>query len=86
MTGADFATLVESGLLRDVEEIVVGAFLDAHPQASRAEAYRWLRYEDPDPVERLQEGVRRLLSEGARFDPDAVDKACAKASAKGLLN
>ena len=86
MARADFAALVASGLLKDVEEIVVGAYLDAHPAASRPEAYRWLRYEDPEPVARLAEGVRRLRQEGARFDPDAVDKACAKASAEGLLS
>ena len=86
MARADFDVLVESGLLTDVEEIVVGAYVSAHPGGSRPEAYRWLRYEDPDPVARLADGVSRLLALGTRFDPDAVDKACAKASAKGLLN
>jgi len=86
MAGADFHSLVESGLLTDVEEIVVGAYVSAHPGATRPDAYRWLRYEDPDPVTRLADGVNRLLEEGVRFDPHAVDKAWAKASAKGLLN
>jgi hypothetical protein len=73
-------------LLKDVEEIVVRAYLDVHPGASRPDAYRWLRYEDPDPVARLVEGVGRLSGMGARFDAEAVDKACAKARALGLLN
>ena len=86
MARADFDVLVASGLLRDVEEIVVGAYLVAHPGATRPEAYRWLRYEDPEPVARLTDGAGRLRKEGARFDSDAVDKACAKASAEGVLN
>jgi len=53
---------------------------------SRPAAYRWLRYEDPAPVERLAEGVRRLRKRGAKFDARAVDKACAKASKAGDLN
>jgi hypothetical protein len=77
---------VDTGLLKDVEEIVVEAYLAQHPGASRPEAYRWLRYEDPEPVARLVEGVRRLRKKGAPFDAEAVDKACAKASKSGLLN
>jgi hypothetical protein len=86
MEKADFSVLVETGLLRDVEEIVVGAYLARHPDASRPDAYRWLRYEDPDPVARLVEGVRRLRKKSAPFAADAVDKACAKASKSGILN
>ena len=80
MAGQDFDTLVESGLLKAVEEVVVEAYLGIHPGAPRPEAYRWLRYEDPDPVARLAEGVRKLRESGATFDAAAVDKACAKAS------
>ena len=86
MERADFSVLVESGLLKDVEEIVVQAYLALHADASRPDAYRWLRYEDPKPVAQLAAGVRRLRKKGAHFDPDAVDKACAKASETGLLN
>ncbi|HKW60679.1 MAG TPA: hypothetical protein VJR46_13085 [Candidatus Dormibacteraeota bacterium] len=86
MAAADFDELLATGLLKDVEEIVVGAYLAAHRGASRPEAYRWLRYEDPEPVARLADGVRRLREGGVRFEGDAVDKACAKASAEGLLN
>jgi hypothetical protein len=86
MERADFAVLVESGVLKDVEEIVVAGYLSLHPGASRPEAYHWLRYEDAEPVRRLAEGVRKLRKEGARFDAEAVDKACAKARRRGLLN
>lgn len=86
MATQDFSRLVDAGLLRDVEEIVVEAYLDSSPGASRAAAYRWLRYEDPDPIARLSEGVRRLGKEGARFDAEAVDKACMEASKLGYSN
>ena len=86
MSGQDFAALSESGLLKDVEEIVVGAYRSIRPQASLPAAYRWLRYEDPEPVARLADGVRRLRKSGARFEVRAVDKACAKAAELGFLN
>ena len=82
----EFASLVDAGLLRDVEEITVRAYLAAHHGAARPDAYRWLHYEDPDPVARLAEGVRRLRREGATFDAEAVDKACAEASKLGYSN
>jgi hypothetical protein len=86
MAGQDFATLVEAGLLRDVEQITVEAYLAANPGASRPDAYHWLRYEDPDPIARLADGVRKLGGEGAAFDAKAVEKACAKASKRGYSN
>ena len=86
MAAQDFDRLVEIGLLRDVEQIVVDAYLGVHPGATRPQAYHWLRYEDPDPVARLADGVRKLLRRGATFDADAVDKACARASITGDLN
>ena len=86
MAGQPFSTVVDSGLLRDVEEIVVAAYLTEHPGTSRPDAYRWLRYEDPAPVERLVEGARKLAGRSAQFSEVAVDKACAKASKLGYLN
>ena len=86
MAGQDFTAMVESGLLRDVEQITVQAYLASHPDASPPDAYRWLHYEDPDPIARLAEGVRRLRREGEKFDAEAVDKACAKASKLGYSN
>ena len=80
----------DPGLLEEVEGIV----LDSHRRHyesqgkrwSRPIAYRWLHYEDPMPVERLAEGVERLVGEGATFDAAAVDKTCAKASGRGFSN
>ena len=86
----DFNMLVESGLLAEVEKIVVEAhrelYLAQGREWSRPIAYRWLRYEDPVPVTRLAEGVRKLRRRGGRFDAEAVEKACAKGSQKGFLN
>jgi hypothetical protein len=84
MADQDFDGLVASGLLKDVENIVVGAYVASHPQASLPDAYHWLHYEDPDPIARLAEGVRRLREEGAKVDAEAVDKACAEASKRGF--
>ena len=89
MASQDFADLVRSGLLPQVEQIV----LEAHRGLSAAEwrpwsrpiAYHWLRYEDPMPVDRLREGVKRLRRRGASFSVDAVDKACADALKTGFL-
>lgn len=86
MAGEEFGRLVSSGLLKDAEELVVAAYRGAHSGASRPQAYRWLRYEDPMPVERLRDGVARLMVERARFDAGAVDKACAKARKMGYSN
>jgi hypothetical protein len=86
MAGQDFASLVDAGLLRDVEQLTVQAYLAGHPGASRPDAYRWLRYEDPDPIARLADGVRKLRRDGAKFDSEAVDKACAEALKLGYSN
>jgi hypothetical protein len=86
----DFSTLVEMGLLAAVEQVVVDGHRRLHARLgrewSRSAAYRWLRYEDPDPVARLSEGVRRLRGRGVKFDSEAVEKACVKASQIGFLN
>jgi hypothetical protein len=77
-------------LLEQVERIVLDAhrrLYETHGRTwSRPVAYRWLRYEDPMPVQRLAEGVERLVGEGATFDSAAVDKACAEAVARGFSN
>jgi hypothetical protein len=85
----DFQLLVESGLLSQVEQIVVDGHRALHESKGLAWsppiAFRWLRYEDPDPVARLAEGTKKLRRRGVEFDADAVDKACARASRKGFL-
>ena len=90
MARQDFQLLVESGLLSQVEQIVVDGHRTLHESKGLAWsspiAYRWLRYEDPEPVARLAEGTKRLRRRGVQFDADAVDKACAEASGKGFLN
>lgn len=86
MARQDFGVLVSAGLLTDVEEIVVAAYLASHRGASRPAAYRWMHYEDPEPVARLEEAVRRLRKSRARFHAGAVDKACAEAAKLGYPN
>jgi hypothetical protein len=85
----DFDVLVKSGLLGQVEKIVVAAhrelYLAQGREWSRPVAYRWLRYEDPMPVTRLAEGAKKLRRRGGKFDSEAVEKACAKASQEGFL-
>ena len=92
MAQQDFQTLMagEASLLHQVEAIVV----DGHRRLcsergkewSRPVAYRWLRYEDPMPVSRLQEGARKLKRLGVSFDADAVEKACSEAVPHGFSN
>jgi hypothetical protein len=89
MDRQQFDGLIESGLLRRVEKIVVDShrrlYLAQGREWSRPVAYRWLRYENPEPVTRLAEGVRKLRRRGAEFDSDAVDKACVEGSKSGFL-
>jgi hypothetical protein len=88
MAGQEFQILVESGILRQVEEIVVvshrNLYLKQGKKWSPPVAYRWLRYEDPVPVERLREGAKRLIDLGGQFNREAVEKACAEASNRGF--
>ena len=90
MASREFAELSRGSLLREVEEIVVEAHRGLYARQrrpwSRPAAYHWLRYEDPAPVAGLADGVRRLRRRGAKFDAEAVDKACAKGSQEGFLN
>jgi hypothetical protein len=86
----DFAELVESGLIQQVERIVVDGHRRLYEKEGRAwsrpAAYRWLRYEDPAPVGRLAEGVRELRKRGVTFEAEPVEKACTTASQEGFLN
>jgi hypothetical protein len=92
MKGQDFSDIAagDPSLLDQVEAIVVEAHRRLYEKEGRAwsrpVAYRWLRYEDPMPVERLLEGVEKLELEGATFDRGAVEKACAEGVAGGFSN
>jgi hypothetical protein len=66
-------------LLRAVEALVVDMHHRWSESSGRSDwsepkAYQWLHYEDPDPVARLADGVRRLKSEIAP-QPSMVDSA-----------
>jgi hypothetical protein len=91
MARQDFATVAagERSLLRMVEGVVVESHRRLYEAQgrhwSRPIAYHWLRYEDPLPVDRLHDGVKKLRRRGATFDAEAVEKACTKARKKGFL-
>jgi hypothetical protein len=80
----------EPSLLRQVEEIVIESHrrmyeAQGHPDPwSKPVAYRWLRFEDPDPVVRLQEGLTELRRRAAGIDPDAVEKVSQEAIKGGF--
>jgi hypothetical protein len=88
MQDFDAISAGEPSLLRQVEEIVI----DSHRRLyetqgrvwSKPTAYRWLRFEDPMPVARLREGVKKLRRRAASFNPDAVEKACKSAVKTGF--
>jgi hypothetical protein len=67
MAGQPFDRLLfgDRPLLREVETVVVDAHRRWYTSRggtdwSEPKAYHWLHYEDPDPVARLADGVRRL--------------------------
>ena len=92
MSQQDFAAIAsgDPSLLLQVELIVV----DGHRRMYAARrkpwsepiAYHWLRYEDPMPVTQLAQGVKELMRRRIKFDPEAVDKACAEARKMGFPN
>jgi hypothetical protein len=90
MSRQDFATISagEPSLLRQVEEVVIESHRRLYQAArrpwSKPIAYRWLRFEDAMPVERLREGVEKLRRRAASIDPDAVDKVCKEAVKHGF--
>jgi hypothetical protein len=90
MAGQDFATISagEPSLLRQVEELIVESHRRLYEREgrawSKAIAYRWLRFEDPMPVARLQDGLKELMAKAAEIDPDAVDKVCKDAAKRGF--
>jgi hypothetical protein len=92
MAARDFASISagDPSLIRQVEAIVVEShrslYLARGWPWSPPVAYRWLRYEDERPVERLAGGVQKLIRMGGQFDAAAVEKACAEAARSGFSN
>jgi hypothetical protein len=90
MAQQDFSEMTagDPSLLSQVERIVVDGhrrmYLATGKPWSEPTAYHWLHYEDPHPLARLADGVRRLLRQRIKVDPDAVDKACAEARRRGF--
>jgi hypothetical protein len=81
-------TAGDPSLLRQVEQIVVDGhhrmYLAKGKPWSEPTAYHWLHYEDPHPLARLADGIRRLLRQRIKLDANAVDKACAEARRRGF--
>jgi hypothetical protein len=88
MSGREFEPA--SDLLPAVEAAVLDAHRELYQRQgrpwSRPVAYHWLRYEDPDPIARLREGVEKLDASGARFNPELVEKASMEAEKRGFPN
>ena len=90
MAGQDFTKISagEPSLLRQVEEIVIESHRELYEKEgrpwSKPIAYRWLRFEDPMPVTRLQEGLKELRSRAATINPDAVEKVTQEAAKGGF--
>lgn len=80
----------EPSLLRQVEEIVIESHRRMYEEQGYADpwskpvAYRWLRFEDPEPVARLQKGLKELRRRAAGIDPDAVEKVSQEAAKEGF--
>lgn len=79
MASQPFERLLEGDppLLGAVEAIVVAAHHDWYSASGRIDwteptAYRWLHYEDPDPVARLADGVRRLGPQLVPREPEVA--------------
>jgi hypothetical protein len=79
MSEQPFEWLLEGDppLLGAVEAIVVAAHRDWYSESGRTDwtepiAYRWLHYEDPDPVARLADGVRRLRPQLAQQESEVA--------------
>ena len=85
MAVQDFEKVRES-LLPLVERMVVDDYAAVFNDPSRPNAYRWIRYEDPDPIGRLHWATRRLDEEsGGRspVDDEPLEQALAVARTLG---
>ena len=96
MARQDFALLnaqvnaTDPSLLRQVEDIVIDShrrlYESQGKEWSKSIAYRWLRFEDPLPVARLQDGLKELKGRGASVELESVDKVCKDAAKRGYLS
>ncbi|GAC1658660.1 MAG: hypothetical protein NVS9B1_19040 [Candidatus Dormibacteraceae bacterium] len=90
MAEQPFSALTEGdpSLLGQVEKLVVEGHHRWHRSRrrpwSRPDAYRWLRYEDPDPLARLIDGARRLAAEGVVLEGAELNAALAIARRHGF--
>ena len=90
MRHQDFETVVagDPSLIRLVELGVLDAHRRWHVREGRdwsePIAYRWLRYEDPDPPARLAEGLRRLEAEGVEVDAVLARRALEEGRRRGF--
>jgi len=85
MAAQDFER-VREGLLPLVERLVVNDYGVVFDDPSKPAAYRWIRYEDPDPIGRLHLATRRLdaASDGKSPAADAdLEEALAVAKELG---
>ena len=84
MAVQDFEKVRES-LLPLVERMVVDDYAAVFSDLSMPNAYRWIRYEDPDPIGRLHWATRRLHEESKGENPaDAEQLEQALAVARTL--
>ena len=89
MARQPFERMVEGGdpLLPRAERLVVEAHRRGREALGQeawtpAAAYRWLRFEDPDPIRRLIDGVDRL-SPVAEVDEHALELVIERAAGIG---
>jgi hypothetical protein len=66
MAAQNFERMRET-LLPLVEQIVVERYAVVFNDRSRPNAYRWIKYEDPDPIGRLHWAIGRLDEESQRL-------------------
>ena len=85
MAAQDFEKMRET-LLSLVERLVVEDYASSFGDPSKPAAYRWIRYEDPDPIGRLHWATRRLAEESAGRSPadtERLDEALGVARSLG---
>jgi hypothetical protein len=80
MAEQDFERIREA-LLPLVEQIVVERYATVFHDRSRPNAYRWIKYEDPDPIGRLHWSIRRLDEVSRRVQRQSPNEEASLAAA-----